>query len=216
MNMVSPDPSDETVVLVHGLWVNGMEMGLLRRRLQDAGYRTRRFSYASMLNSPFENAMDLNQFAAKLKSESIHFVCHSLGGIVIRHLFYHFPWQRPGRVVTLGAPHNGSSAAAGLSRHVLSRILLGKSIQHGLLGGLPPWPGSHELGSIAGVTRLGLGLLIPGIPQPSDGTVAVAETRLAGMADHIEVPAGHSSLLISKQAFRQTCCFLQTGRFDHS
>ena len=207
--------SKETVVLVHGLWVNGMEMWLLRRRLQAGGYRTRRFSYPSLMNSPFENAMDLNAFAESLDQACIHFVGHSLGGIVIRHLFYHFPQQRPGRVVTLGTPHNGSSAAAGLLRLLPGRLLLGKSIQHGLLGPLPPWPGSHELGSIAGVTRLGLGLLVPGIEQPSDGTVAVAETRLAGMTDNIEIPASHSSMLFSREACRQTTYFLQTGRFDH-
>ena len=207
---------EETVVLVHGLWVNGREMWLLRRRLQAAGYQTRRFSYPSLMNSPFENAMDLNAFAESLDQECIHFVGHSLGGLVLRHLFYHFPQQRPGRVVTLGTPHNGSSAAAGLLRFLPGRLLLGKSIQHGLLGPLPAWPGDHQLGSVAGVTRLGLGLLAPGIPQPSDGTVAVAETRLAGMADHIELPASHSSMLISNEVCRQICRFLQTGRFDHA
>ena len=207
---------EETVVLVHGLWVNGSEMWLLRRRLQAAGYQARRFSYSSLTNSPFENSMELNAFVERLDQECIHFVCHSLGGIVIRHLFYHFPQQRPGRVVTLGTPHNGSSAAASLLRRLPGRLLLGKSILHGLLGPLPPWPGGHELGSVAGVTRLGLGLLAPGIPQPSDGTVAVAETRLAGMADHIELPASHSSMLFSREVSRQVIHFLQTGRFDHT
>jgi len=207
---------EETVVLVHGLWVNGLEMELLRRRLAAVGYRTRRFSYPSLTNSPFQNAMDLNEFVEKLDAATIHFVCHSLGGLVIRHLFYRFPGQRPGRVVTLGTPHNGSAAATTLSHILPGRLLLGKSIQHGLAGPLPPWPGSHELGSIAGNIRLGLGLLIPGLPQPGDGTVAVAETRLDGMADHIEVPASHSSMLLSKRVFKQTCHFLLTGRFDHS
>ena len=206
---------EETVVLVHGLWVNGLEMELLRRRLAAAGYRSRRYSYPSITNTPFENAMDLNEFVERLDSATIHFVCHSLGGIVIRHLFHYFPRQRPGRIVTLGTPHNGSAAAAALSRFLPGRLLLGKSLQHGLLGPLPPWPGSHELGSIAGSVRLGLGRLLPAVPQPSDGTVAVAETRLAGMADHIIIATSHSGLLISKTAGRQTCYFLQTGKFDH-
>lgn len=205
----------ETVVLVHGLWVNGKEMVLLRRRLQAAGYRTRQFSCPSLASSPFENAMDLNSYIETVEQDSIHFVCHSLGGIIIRHLFYHFPQQRPGRIVTLGTPHNGSSAAATLSRFAAGHLLLGKSIQHGLLGPLPSWPDNRELGSIAGVTRLGLGLLLPGIPQPSDGTVAVAETRLDGMTDHIELPASHSTMLFSRQVCRQIIYFLQTGHFNH-
>ena len=216
MNQVSNDTPNEVVVLVHGLWVNGMEMGLLRRRLAAAGYRTRQFSYPTLANSPFENAMDLDKFVADLNQGSVHFVGHSLGGLVIRHLFYHFGPRRPGRVVTLGTPHQGSAAAAVLSRFAAGRVLLGKSLQHGLLGPLPPWPEAHELGSIAGITRLGLGLLLPGIPQPSDGTVAVAETRLAGMADHIGIPASHSSLLVSKAACRQAVYFLHTGHFDRA
>lgn len=216
MNQVSNDTPNEVVVLVHGLWVNGREMGLLRRRLAAAGYRTRRFSYPSLANTPFENAMDLHRFIEGLDQETLHFVAHSLGGLVIRHLFYHFSPGRPGRAVTLGTPHQGSAAAAFLSRFAAGRLLLGKSIQHGLLGPLPPWPEVHELGSIAGITRLGLGLLLPGIPQPSDGTVAVAETRLAGMTDHVEVPASHSSMLWSKAVSRQAVHFLQNGRFDHA
>jgi len=208
--------SVESVILVHGLWVNGLEMRLLRQRLDSKGYQVHQFSYPTLVNSPFENAMDLNKFASTIPADMLHFVGHSLGGIVIRHLFFHFPGQRPGRVVTMGTPHNGSAAAAVLSRTMPGRLLLGKSIQHGLVGPLPPWPGSHELGSIAGITRLGLGLLIPGLPQPGDGTVAVAETRLDGMTDHIEVPASHSSMLLSKRVFKQTCHFLLTGRFDHS
>ena len=216
MNQVSNHTPNEVVVLVHGLWVNGMEMGLLRRRLGGAGYQTRQFSCPTLANSPFENAMDLHKFTANLNQGTVHFVGHSLGGIVIRHLFHYFGPPRPGRVVTLGTPHQGSAAAAILSRFAAGRMLLGKSIQHGLLGPLPPWPAGYELGSIAGITRLGLGLLLPGIPQPSDGTVAAAETRLAGMADHIELPASHSSMLFSGKVCQQIVHFLQTGRFDHA
>lgn len=208
--------SKEVIVLIHGLWVNGMEMGWLRKTLEDEGYLTKQFSYRSIANSPFENAMDLNDFVEGLDSQTIHFVCHSLGGIVARHLFNQYPQQRPGRVVTMGAPHNSSQTAAGLSRFLPGRILLGRSVQHGLLGPVPPWTGTHELGSIAGTLRLGLGLLIPGMPQPSDGTVTVAETRLEGMTDHIEIPTTHTSMLFSKEVAKQTCQFLQSGKFIHA
>jgi len=96
---------NEIVVLVHGLWVNGLEMGWLRRCLESAGYQAVQFSYPSITNTPFENAMDLNAMAERLPAETVHFVGHSLGGIVIRHLFYHFPRQRPGRIVTSGPFH---------------------------------------------------------------------------------------------------------------
>ncbi len=207
--------AEETVVLVHGLWMNGMEMGLLRRRLQRAGYLTRRFSYSSTASTLVENAMDLNRFVHSIDSPVIHFVCHSLGGLVVRHLFHEYPDQKPGRIVTLGTPHQPSSAARQLSRFFPSRILLGKSLKQGLLGQTPPWRGPRDLGSIAGKLRFGMGMFIPNIPRPSDGTVAVAETRLEGAADHIVLPASHFGLLFSKSVLDQTVHFLRQGRFNH-
>lgn len=206
----------EAVVLVHGLWMNGLDMSLLRRRLVQAGYDTRRFSYRSMRATPLENAMDLNAFLLTQEAPVVHLVAHSLGGLILRHLFHEYPRQRPGRVVTLGTPHQPSSAAQSLADFPLTRILLGKSIVHGLLGNAPPWHGDHELGSIAGDMRLGVGAIIPGVVQPGDGTVAVAETRLEGMKDHIVVHATHTGLLLSKIAAEQVIHFLQTGQFQGS
>ncbi|HSM10829.1 MAG TPA: alpha/beta hydrolase, partial [Lysobacter sp.] len=54
-----------------------------------------------------------------------------------------------------------------------------------------------------------------GIRGDSDGTVAVAETRLSGLADHVVVAASHSGLLFSAAASRQAIAFLRTGRFQH-
>lgn len=206
----------ETVVLVHGLWMNGWDMSLLRRRLQQAGYDTHRFSYRSMRSTPMENAMDLNAFLLDLDAAVIHLVAHSLGGLVARHLFHEYPGQRPGRVVTLGTPHQPSTAAQTLAGFPLTRMLLGKSIIKGLLGNAPPWHRDHELGSIAGDMRLGVGMVVPGIVQPGDGTVGVEETRLEGMTDHTVVHATHTGLLLSKSAADQVIHFLRTGSFKKS
>lgn len=194
--------------------MNGWDMSLLRRRLEQAGFTCRRFAYHSMRSTPLENAMDLNAFLLTLEAPVIHLVAHSLGGLVLRHMFHEYPGQRPGRVVTLGTPHQPSSAARSLADFPLTRILLGKSTVNGLLGNTPPWHGEHELGSIAGDMRLGLGLIIPGVVQPGDGTVAVAETHLDGMKDHSVVHATHTGLLMSKIAADQVIHFLRNGRFQ--
>ncbi len=207
--------SQEMVVLVHGLYLNGADMTLLGRRLEKSGFKTRQFSYPSLKATPRENAIDLRTFVDAIPGPVIHFVCHSLGGLVVRHLFDAYPEQRPGKVVTLGSPHTGSSAALRLLRHLGGRFLLGKSIQQGLKGDLPPWRSSHELGSIAGTLRLGLGMIIPGIPRPNDGTVAVSETRIAGMTDHIALPVSHFGMLLSQQVAGQVSCFLRHGCFKH-
>lgn len=206
----------ETVVLVHGLWVNGLDMTLLRRRLQDAGFAPRQFSYPSVRSAPLANAMALNAFLRPIPAEIVHFVGHSLGGIVIRHLFYHYPDQRAGRVVTLGTPHRPSQAASAMARWLPGRWLLGKSIKEGLLGGAPPWPVDRELGGIAGTLRLGMGMIVPGIPVPNDGTVAEQETHLPGMRDHIAVPVSHTGLLLSRRVADEIACFLKYGGFSHS
>ncbi len=206
--------SEETVVLIHGLWVNGMDMSLLKYRLGQAGYETAQFSYNSVRHSPLENAVELNAFAKSIAADRVHFVCHSLGGILIRHLFHEYPQQGPGRVVTLGTPHTHSSAARQLARFFAGEFILGKSTERGLLGRAPPWDGRHELGSIAGNFRLGLGMFMPGIPAPNDGTVAVEETRLDGMKAHCVLNASHFGLLLSKQAADHTIDFLHTGCFS--
>ncbi|MFT7459341.1 MAG: pimeloyl-ACP methyl ester carboxylesterase [Planctomycetota bacterium] len=202
----------EAVVLVHGLWVNGLDMSLLRHRLS-THYATHQFSYNSVAYEPAENAERLNDFLSTITSDTIHFVGHSLGGLVIRHLFHQYPQQKPGRVITLGTPHNQSHSARQLSRFLPTKILLGKSIHKGLLGELPDWSAARELGSMAGTLRFGLGLIIPGLADPNDGTVAVEETRLAGMTDHLTLRVSHFGLILSLKASNAVVKFLQTGKF---
>jgi len=207
--------AEEAVVLVHGIYMNGLDMSLLRRRLEHAGFSALRFSYHSLKNTPLENALALQGCIEKISNPVIHYICHSLGGLVVRQLFHLYPEQRPGRIVTLGTPHSTSSAAQKLNQFAPGRMLLGKSTRYGLLGDAPPWHNSHELGVIAGTLRLGFGMFIPGIPRPNDGTVAVAETRLDGMTDHIILPVSHFGMLISSVVARQAIHFLQHGHFLH-
>ena len=205
----------EIVVLVHGLWMNGLDMSILSHRLEHAGYDTRRFSYRSVRAMPLQNAMDLNSFTGDIKAPVVHFLCHSLGGLVIRHLFHEYPDQRPGRIVTLGTPHQPSSTARSLVRYPPFRLLLGKSVVSGLLGKVPDWNGNRELGSIAGDMRLGMGMFTPNVVRPNDGTVTVPETMLDGMKDHVVIHASHFGLLISRRAADQSVHFLENGRFRH-
>jgi pimeloyl-ACP methyl ester carboxylesterase len=203
------------VILVHGLWLNGLDMSLLRRRLEKAGFLTHQFFYQSRQAAPAENALALQAFLQKVDAQTVHYVCHSLGGLIIRHLFHNYPDREPGRIVCLGTPHQASRAANTLYRIAPGRWLLGRCIEQGLLGDIPPWKSTHDLGVIAGNLRLGMGLLIPGIPKPSDGTVAVQETVLEGMTDHIVLPVSHFGMLLSSRVAGQTVNFLKDGRFQH-
>ena len=204
----------ETVVLVHGLYVHGLWMQLLEYWLEEAGYHTVNYSYPSISRTPAENAEDLHALLEHVDTPVVHFLAHSMGGLVVRHLFHHYPQRRPGRVVTLGTPHQGSHAAQ-IMHHSGLGYFVGRGLEGGLLGDAPAWTNSHQLGSIAGTLNLGLGLLFPGMPAPADGMIAVVETQLPGMTDHICLPVSHMQMLVDPTAVSQACAFFATGRFHH-
>lgn len=204
----------ETVVLVHGLYVHGLWMRLLEYWLEQSGYHTMNYSYPSMTRSPTENADDLQALLQRLDAPVVHFLAHSMGGLVVRYLFHNYPKQRPGRVVTLGTPHQGSYAARMMQGSGLG-FCVGRGLEGGLLGDAPAWTAPNHLGSIAGTLNVGFGLLFPGMPEPSDGMVAVVETQLPGMTDHICLPVSHMQMLVDPAAVTQSCAFFATGRFHH-
>jgi pimeloyl-ACP methyl ester carboxylesterase len=203
----------DTVVLVHGIWMNGWDMSVLRHRLNKAGFNTVRFSYQSVATNLQTNAQRLQQFLNSRNDASIHMVAHSLGGLLVRQLFHDFPIQKPGRIVTLGTPHRGSYVAKQLKNHLWGRVLLGNSLQHGLLGNAPAWNTQREIGVIAGNRGIGVGKILTRLPKPNDGTVVLEETPLQGMTDYIVLPVNHIGLLFSKSVAEQVVQFLSKGFF---
>ena len=203
----------EAVILVHGIWLNGAEMWRLKRRLKDAGYSCYIFKYSSTRQSPEQNAERLHSFAQTIQAPVKHFVCHSLGGLILLHLFDLHPLQAPGRIVLLGSPVNGSAVAQRLYKRKITRWTLGRSIEHGLLGDRPKWFRCRDLGVIAGTLPLGMGLLVGGLQSPHDGTVSVEETCLRGATDAITLSVSHQGLLLSSEVAMQVVTFLRAGKF---
>jgi len=205
----------EAVVLIHGVWMTGFEMLLLRYRLHRCGYRTYQFHYPSLRRRPSENAACLSRFLAKISADRIHLLAHSLGGIVLMHLFHAFPQQKPGRVVMLGTPARGSELARRFYHKRRLRPLLGRACEQGLLGGAPDWPKDRELGLIVGDRPVGMLAQFFGGPleKPSDGTVRVAETRIEQARDALRLPVTHFSMLADRRVAAAACRFLQTGKF---
>ena len=203
----------EAVILVHGIWMNGAEMFRLRQRLTGAGYECHQFHYHSLKCTPAENAAQLHHYLHSLKAPVVHFVCHSLGGLVLLHLFDRYIVEKKGRVVFLGVPVNGSEVARRLSSTMLTRWVVGKSIERGLLGDRPVWMKWRDLGVIAGDFPLGVGLMVGGLTQPHDGTVSVEETCLGGATDYITLTVTHLGMLYSVQVATQVITFLRAGKF---
>lgn len=206
----------ETVVLVHGLWVHALAMELQRRALGRLGYHAVAYSYRSMRSSLTENADRLALYASSLRAQRVHFVGHSLGGLVILKMLARGHDGGGGRIVLEGVPYGGSRAAQALARLEIGSSLLGRSMREWLESERPADFARFEVGVIAGSGGLGLGRLIePDLPQPNDGVVTVEETRVPGMRDYIVLPVSHSSMVVAGAVSHQIAAFLRDGTFVH-
>lgn len=206
--MAKPD-GPRKVLLLHGIWMPGVSMAWLGARLTAAGFETEVFAYAGAGGGP---EATLPRLVERLRREPVHVLAHSLGGLITLTALREHPGLPVRRVVCLGSPLCGSAAADGLARHAWSAPMLGRAAQL-LLAGCPPWQGEAEVGLIAGSSPRGLGRYFGHFDGDSDGTVAVSETRLPGLAAHEVIAASHSGLLFSAQAARMAETFFRHGRF---
>ena len=149
-------------------------------------------------------------------ARKVHFVTHSLGGILVRAYVKTHPPVNLGRVVMLSPPNRGSE----LVDIFRDRWWFGKfcgPIRHQLgtdAASIPNTLGAvnFELGVITGDRSRNLigSALITG---PNDGTVSVERTRVQGMRDFLVVPYGHTFIMMRKVVVEQTLQFLRTGHF---
>jgi pimeloyl-ACP methyl ester carboxylesterase len=206
--------SRPSVLVVHGLWMNGLETHWLRQRLETRGFAPRAFSYRSL-------HADLPEVVAALEAQvralppPVHLVGHSLGGVMLLALFDRVSDLPEGRVVLLGSPVNGSCAATAVSRWPIGPAVLGRLALQELVGTRRrSWTQPRDLGVIAGSTSAGMGRFVSDLPEPNDGTVAVEETLISGMKEHLVLPVTHTGMLLSECVARQVCRFIMTGAFE--
>lgn len=211
----------ECVVLLHGIAMSSWVMRPLERALTAAGYRVINVSYPS-------RRMSLEQIAGEflpaelarhdaLAAPRLHFVAHSMGGIVTRlYLRDHRP-ANLGRVVMLGPPNHGSPAADRAAQRGWMRSVMGVNLPQ--LGTGPEGivrtlgPADYELGIIAGTRPLNP--LFRGVmPRPHDGVVTVESAQLGGMRDFRVVPYSHTGMLWRSAVCADVVAFLRTGRFQ--
>lgn len=209
---VAPD----CVVLLHGLWRDARAMSYVEQQLQQNGYSTVNISYPStqqplpLLADTYVDAAVQgcrNQFAPR-----IHFVTHSMGGILARWYLQGHEIPEAGRVVMLSPPNHGSEWVDWLRDNFLMKPLLGPaglqlSTDSELLRGLKPL--RLEIGVITGSGGRGWF----GMPEPNDNAVTVASAQLEEMQDFLVVPHNHVSIRRSEHVLRQTLAFLRDGRF---
>lgn len=209
----------ESIILVHGLWMTGIELAVMRHRLHtDYGFGCVLFSYASVTGSMTDHIARLRELAQAQQCDKLHFVGHSLGGVVTYKLLESTHDLPPGRAVLLGSPLQGSTAVSAMTQWTLGRVAVGDEVRHALTEGHPRhWDGRRDIGIVAGSVNMGFGRFFSNdLTSNSDGTVRIEETYLDGAKDHIVLPVTHTSMVFSPLVAMQVARFLRDGAFDHS
>jgi hypothetical protein len=217
------DHSQECVVLLHGLVRTKSSMAKIEKKLLSEGYKvvnhdypSRDFTIEELATNEIPKTLEnCDQFGAK----KIHFVTHSLGGILVRYYLESNEIKNLGRVVMLSPPNQGSEIVDELADVPGYDTLNGpagrelgtdeKSVPRNL------GPADYELGIITGNESVNL-ILSQFIPGEDDGKVAVENAKLEGMSDFLVVPHSHPFIMKSDTVIEQILHFLKNGSFDHS
>lgn len=214
----SANATASCVILLHGLARSENSMVALERALSDAdfypvnlGYPSRHHDIVTLSSKAVVPALEKCP-----KDGDIHFVTHSLGGILVRQYLSDNTIPRLGRVVMLGPPNSGSEVVDKLGDFPGFRFINGEAGMQLGTGELsvPNSLGAadFDLGVIAGSKSINwfLSMLIPDV---DDGKVSIARTKLEGMNDHIVLPASHPFLMKNDVVIEQVIYFLRNGEF---
>jgi pimeloyl-ACP methyl ester carboxylesterase len=223
----------DKVILLHGLFRTYRCMRKLERTFQTEGYQTLNIDYPStrlsieelveFIHPKIQTFIEPQNIQTQKQSNSstatptkLHFVGHSLGGLVIRAYIHKYRPENLGRVVQLGSPNRGSEVADFLEKFTFFRWLYGPAglqlttdlnrTAH-LFG-----PVDYELGIIAGTWALNPAALL--IPSTNDGLVSVESTKLTGMKEHLVLPVEHTFFSEYSTVIQQVAHFLKVGSFQ--
>lgn len=220
LSLTTPAYAADGVILLHGLSRSNSSMAKMESALTEAGFVVENVDYpsrAASVEQLSEAVIGRVQESPKLKAcAKIHFVTHSLGGILVRSYFKRHDFARLGRVVMLGPPNQGSEVVDTLGSWLVFRKVNGPA--GGELGTGPDstpnrlGPVEFELGVIAGDRSINWinSLMIEG---RDDGKVSVERTKVTGMKEHLVVHATHPYLMKNKAVIENTIQFLKTGSF---
>jgi pimeloyl-ACP methyl ester carboxylesterase len=213
-------PKAEVVVMLHGLGRRAQSMAKLADYLSERGYRVHNLGYESTDYSPGTLLADLDERIRACCEDAgrLHFVGHSLGGILARAWIADTRPTNLGRLVMLAPPNQGSLLADRFQDRWPVSNLMGPALE--ALGTEPdslpkslPRP-DYPVGIIAGTGTVNpFGTVT--IPGEDDGIISICATRLEGAADFLIVNASHAFIMRSTEVAENTAAFLATGRFLH-
>lgn len=217
---MKPEAS-EYVILLHGLARTNVSMLAMQKAISHAGYKAINYHYPSREYTIAELAeIAISETLAQCESATkIHFVTHSMGGILVRQYLRQHKIEKLGHVVMLGPPNKGSELVDLLADFPGFKTVNGPAgMQLGTKDLSVPnslGPVDFSLGVVAGTQTINL-ILSSFLPKPNDGKVSVESTKVEGMTDHIELPATHPFMMWNPDVIEQVLFFLKHGRFDNS
>jgi hypothetical protein len=213
----------ECVILLHGMGRTSFSLSDIKAALQEENFYVWNESYPS-LSQPVEvlSAPAIEgglAYCQGNQAQRIHFVTHSLGGIIVRYYLQDHKIENLGRIVMLAPPNRGSEVADQMKDGFFFQTIMGPAAQElgtdetSLPNILKPIDG--EIGIIAGKTD-GEPWFLPEIPGDDDGKVAVERTKLPEMKDFLLVNVGHTFIMNDEEVIRQVIYFLGHGVFNRS
>lgn len=213
----SAHDDQDIVVLLHGLARGNAVMWLMAVRLEDAGFHVHRVGYSSLNRSPeqmLEEVQSQIDECCAAHPRRVHFVGHSMGGLLIRAYLEDKPVENLGRVVLIGTPNQGTEVVDRFRDRWWMQMLGPAALSLGTDD--ESFPKSlaapyYPVGVIAGESRLDIDDEI--LPGKDDGLVPVEATKLEGMSDFIVVESGHALMRYDEEVARQTIAFLNDGEF---
>lgn len=209
----------ECVVLLHGMARTEHSMSKMAEALEDEDYTVVNFGYPSTSLEISEIAgVHIPEAIAKCaQAETINFVTHSLGGVVLRQYLSENNLENLGRVVMMGPPNQGSEVVDNLKDMPGFELINGPAgLQLGTDDESVPnslGPVTYPVGIIAGSSTMNP-ILSQMLPNPDDGKVSVERTKVEGMSDHIVLPVTHTFLMRNNEVILQVKAFLKSGAFS--
>lgn len=220
-NTSSMASEDECIIVLHGLGRTSFAMRPLANALQadykvvNQGYPSRKHRIETLADMAIKPALEQCPSASK-----IHFVTHSMGGILVRQFLASNRIEQLGHVVMLGPPNQGSELVDYLQSTTVNRWLFnnGNGPAGAQLGtdenSLPRRLGKVDfsLGVIAGNVSFSP-LFSRTLKGEDDGKVSVEHSKVEGMSDHIVMPTSHTFMMRNTAVIAQTKHYLKHGRF---
>lgn len=218
LSPISLARSQECVILLHGLARVSNSMAELEDKLNKAGYSAISINYPSRKYKIDVLARDAvgRGITECGNLDTVHFVTHSLGGILVRHYLEHSTIENLGRVVMLGPPNQGSEIVNGMLGVPGFKVFGGPTgIALGSGEGHIPdslGPVEFDLGVIAGNTNINpLSLLF--IEGENDSIVSVESTKVEGMNAHLVLPVTHTFMMRNNEVVDNVIHYLKVGSF---